>query len=81
MGRIQLELIYFYYLFFIVVPFNSCVFFPVGLSSLTRLFPQVLLGVEVSFQARGQENSTPQQDLLPTGKKTQLLNGTTVKNR
>ena len=45
---IILELIYFYCLFFTIVTFNSCVFFPVGLSSLTRHSQQILLSIEVS---------------------------------
>ena len=42
MGRFQLELIIFITCFSTVVPFKSCVFFHVGLSSLTRNFQQVL---------------------------------------
>ena len=42
MGRFQLELFIFITYFFIVVQLTSCVFFPVGLSKLTRHFEQVL---------------------------------------
>ena len=43
-GTISVGIIYFYYLayFNTVVPLTSCVFFPVGLSSLTQHFQQVL---------------------------------------
>ena len=40
---VRINLFLLRYLFFTVVPFNSCVFFPVGLSSLTRHSKQVLL--------------------------------------
>ena len=41
MGRFQLEIFIFIAYFSIVVPLTSCVFFPVGLSSLTQNFEQV----------------------------------------
>ena len=46
-GRFQFGLFIFITYFSTVVPFNSCVFFPVDLSSLMRHFEQVLKGVEV----------------------------------
>ena len=42
MGRFQLELSILITYFSAVIPLNSSVFFPVGLSSLTRHFQQVL---------------------------------------
>ena len=42
MGRFQLELFICIIYFYTVIPLPSCVFFPVGLSSLTRHFQQVL---------------------------------------
>ena len=42
LGRFQLELIIFITYFSTVVSFTSCVSFPVGLSSLTQHFQQVL---------------------------------------
>ena len=41
MGRFQLELFIFITYFSTVIPLTSCVFFPAGLSSLTRHFQQV----------------------------------------
>ena len=41
-GRFKLELFMFITYFPTVIPLTSIVFFPVGLSSLTRLFQQVL---------------------------------------
>ena len=48
MGRFQLKLFILITYFSTVVPLTSCVFFPIGLSSLKRHFQQVLKGVEVS---------------------------------
>ena len=43
MGRFQLELFIFITYFSSVVPLTNCVFFPVGLSSLSRHFQQFVL--------------------------------------
>jgi hypothetical protein len=43
-----MKTLYFYCLFFTVVPITSSVFFPVGLSSLTRFFPTGLVVYSVS---------------------------------
>jgi hypothetical protein len=42
MGRFQLEVFIFITHFSTVIPLTSCVYFPVGLSSFTRYFQEVL---------------------------------------
>ena len=44
-GKISVRIIYFNYLFSTIVPLTSCVFFPVGLSPLTRHFQHFLLPI------------------------------------
>ena len=78
-GKISARIILIIY-FPTVVPLTSCVFFPVGLSLLTRQFQQVLCSFGLLVWAVDSWKCRV-NDERPTGKNTQLLNGTTMKNR
>ena len=75
--RIKLELPFF------TSSHSIVVFFPVGLSSLSRNFQQFLLGVEVSVSLKLHHPTRPVENVMITTKclqeRTKLLNGTTAK--
>ena len=81
-GRFQLELFIFITYFSTVVPITSCVFFPVGFSSLTRHFQQILwflLSPDLgSWHLEFSCWKCHVNDKRATGKKRQFVSGATV---
>ena len=81
MGRLQLELIYYFTYFSTVVPTNSCVFLSCSLIVVNTIFLIGLVGVGSFFCLLTPTRSVENVVLTTKGlqeRNTQMLDGTTV---